>query len=190
MFLEKELKKLETKKNSLEKKDIDLIISDLDDTLFSTHEIIKKDYRKWRRWWEWNIFLKENPHIIKEIIKNEYKNKDFPQTIVSKLRINHDLILTKWIEEYQIPKFKATWLDKFNYIITEHFDEKITETIKYVINTLWFIPSKIIVYEDRPDIFIENKKIIEDFLWTKLEIIYVEMDWNKGYKKLEKITWL
>jgi hypothetical protein len=41
---------------------------------------------------------------------------------------------------------------------------KIFETIRYVVEDLGFIPDKITIYEDRPIFFIENKKIIEDFL--------------------------
>ena len=98
MFLEKELKELEVEKNKLEKKDINIIISDLDDTIFSTNKVIENDYRKWRRWEEWNIFLKENPEIISEIIKKEYLNHNFPKTIINKLKLNQDLILTVWID--------------------------------------------------------------------------------------------
>jgi hypothetical protein len=50
------------------------------------------------------------------------------------------------------------------------------ELIKYVIYKLKFIPSKITVYEDRPQYFIEYRDLIEDVLGTKLEIMYVEMD--------------
>jgi predicted HAD superfamily phosphohydrolase YqeG len=31
---------------NLEKKDIDLIVCDLDDTIFSTKELLERDYRK------------------------------------------------------------------------------------------------------------------------------------------------
>ena len=94
----KKIEKLENKKNNLEKKDIDLIIADFDDTIFCTHEIIEKDYRKWRRWGEWNKYIIEN-NLIDKIIKECYICKPFPKTIISKFRKNHDLILTKWIKE-------------------------------------------------------------------------------------------
>lgn len=186
MFLE-ELKLLENKKNKLEKKDIDLIISDFDDTIFSTDRVIKNDYRKGRRWDEWNQFLKENPEIIKEIIEKEYNSVKFPKTIFWKLRLNHDLILTKWIPEFQPYKLKATWCDKFNHIITDSAEKKIIETINYVVNNLWFIPNKITVYEDRPEYFIKHRELIESFLNTKLEIMFVEMNWNENEPKITEI---
>ena len=51
-----------------------------------------------------------------------------------------------------------------------------------------FIPNKIIVYEDRPEYFIENKSLIEDFLWTTLEIMFVEMLDNKNEPNIKKIA--
>ncbi|MFC1797925.1 hypothetical protein ACFLY2_01960 [Patescibacteria group bacterium] len=46
MISEQELKELKNKLNKLEKKDINLIITDFDDTIFSTKEMIDKDYRE------------------------------------------------------------------------------------------------------------------------------------------------
>jgi hypothetical protein len=65
---------------------------------------------------------------------------------------------------------------------------KILETIKYVVNKLWFIPNKITVYEDRLQFFIENKKLIENFLWTKVELMFVQMLNNETDPKIKKIS--
>lgn len=186
MIIKKELIELENKKRLLKKKDIDLIIADFDDTIFSTKEMLKKDIRNWRRWHEWNIYLLEN-NLIDKTIEECYLNKHFPKEIVSKFRLNHDLILTTWIKEFQIPKLKTTWTDIYNYIITDTAEQKILETIKYVINTLWFIPNKITVYEDRPENFIKYKKMIEVFLWTKLNIMLVKMESNDSEPLITKI---
>ena len=171
---------------NLEKKDIDLIVCDLDDTIFSTKELLKRDYRKWRRWHEWNIFLLEN-NLIDKAINEVYKNKKYPQIIASKLRKNHDLILTAWLEEFQIKKIKATKLEHINMIIVESAEEKPLRLIEYIENTLWFIPNKIVVYEDRPNFFIKQKDFIENTLWTKLEIMFVEMKDNETEPKITKL---
>jgi len=186
MIPEKELKELEKKKNKLEKKDIDLVISDFDDTIFSTKKLIDRDYRKWRRWAEWNTFIVEN-NLIDKIIDEIYKGVKYPKDISSKLRKNHDLILTVWIDEFQIKKIKATWLDYINNVIVDTAEKKIIETIKYVVNNLKFIPNKITIFEDRPKYFLENKDFIEKFLWTKLEIMFVEMTSNNKEPKIKKI---
>lgn len=187
MFLEKELKNFENKKNNLEKKDIDLIICDFDDTIFSRKQQLEEsEILRNNRWNKWN------DAIIKQIwlenfIDKFYKNKDYPKDISSKLRENHDLILTAWFPEIQIEKIKETWLEKINLKIVLEAEEKFFETINYVVNNLWFIPSKITVYEDRPKHFIKHRKLIEDFLWTKLEILFVEMNWNNNIPKIKKI---
>lgn len=188
MDIKKELKKLESKKNNLEKKDIDLIITDFDDTIFSRKEQLKADPNLLiYRWQDWNNYIKYTIWIDKFVDKF-YKNKNYPKTIIKKLRKNHDLILTAWMEEFSNEKIKATGLDVYNYIVVEHAYMKILETIKYVVNKLWFIPNKITVYEDRLQFFIENKELIETFLWTKLELIFVEMIDNETEPKIKKIS--
>ncbi len=186
MFSKEELNILETKKNILEKKDIDLIITDLDDTIFSTKEAIEKDIRKWRRWEEGNKYIVE-VIWIKKFIDKFYLNKIYPKSIVSKLRKNHDLIITAWYKDIQLEKLKACKLTHINYRIVSNPEEKIIETIRYIVNKLNFIPSKIIIYEDRPKFFIEYKDFLEKFLWIKIKIIYVEMINNEIEPKLTQI---
>ena len=186
MISKEELKKLESKKNKLEKKDIDLIISDFDDTIFSTHEVLEQNTRKWRRWNEWNKYIKE-VIWVENFINNHYANIDYHNHISSKLRENHDLILTAWYEEIQIAKLKACKIDHINHKIVFDAENKIIETIKYVVDELWFIPNKITVYEDRPNFFIEYKDFMEDFLWIEVEIMYVEMNWHENIPKITKI---
>lgn len=183
MLDNKLLEELKIKKDKLEKKDIDLIICDFDDTIFSTSENIKKDYRKWRRWDEWNAYIIEN-NLIDTIINDLYINKKFPNTISSKLRENHDLILTAGIEEFQIEKLKATNLNHINMVVVKTGKDKIFETLNYVVNTLWFIPHKITIYEDRPEYFIEHRELIENLLWCSLEIMFVEMIDNESDIKI------
>lgn len=186
MVSEQELKKLKNKLNKLEKKDIDLIISDFDDTIFSTKEMIDNDYRKWKRWDEWNIYILEN-NLIDIIVKEVYKDKKFPKIISSKLRKNHDLILTAWIDVFQLEKIKITKLDNINTKIVLNAEDKIIETIKYIVDDLEFIPNKITVFEDRPKYFIKYKDFLEDFLNTKIEIMFVEMKDNNSEPKITKI---
>lgn len=186
MFLEKELQLLENKKNKIEKKEIDLIICDFDDTIFSRKEQLEKsDLLRNNRWNQWNIVIIEQIWLS-NFIKEFYENKKYPKNISSKLRENHDLILTAWFQEIQTEKLKATNLDKFNFKIVLNAEEKIIETIKYVVNNLWFIPNKITVYEDRPNYFIEHRELIEKFFWTELEILFVELTDNNTEPKITK----
>ena len=169
----------------IEKKDIDLIVSDFDDTIFSIEESLKENYTEGRRWEEWNKFLLEN-NLIDSIVKEQYKDKKYLKDISSKLRENHDLILTAWMLDFQVKKITALNLDNINTVVVHHAKDKIIELIEYII-FIDFIPNKITIYEDRPELFIEYKDLIENILWTKLEIFLVEMDWNREYKKIKKV---
>lgn len=179
-YWEEEIKKLE-------KVDLELKVADFDDTLFSRkHQLENEKYLRENRWDLWPKAIIENWWITK-FIKKHYLNKKFPTDILNLFDKKYDLILTAWIYEYQVSKLIACWLDSYNYIITKDWQDKVLKVIRYVIYKLKFIPSKITVYEDRPQYFIEYRDLIEEVLWTKLEIMYVEMDWNKGYKKIEKV---
>jgi hypothetical protein len=123
---------------------------------------------------------------IDNLIKKYYAWKNYPKTITSQLK-KYDLILTVWVKELQEAKLKATWLDKINYIVVEHWVEKPDKLVQYVIEDLKFIPKKIVIYEDRPDYFIEKKSFIEEYLWTNLEIMFVEMVSNNKEPKIKKI---
>jgi len=184
-----ELKKLESLKKSLEKKEIDLIISDFDDTIFCRKEQLNEsEILRNNRWSAWNdvvlwVLWLDN------YINKFYIWKEFPKTIIWKMRKNHDLILTAWNKKIQDEKMKATWISwNIRYIVVDHASKKILETIRYVIKDLWFIPSKITVYEDRPEYFIENKKIIEDFLWTSVDVFLVEMIDNFNPPNIKKVA--
>jgi hypothetical protein len=124
---------------------------------------------------------------IDTMIKKYYIWKSFPKTITSKLRINHDLILSAWVKEFQEAKLRATWLLKFNYAIVDYAKKKPDELIRYIVEDLKFIPNKITIYEDRVDHFVEKKEFIEEFLWTNLEIMFVEMISNDEEPKITKI---
>ena len=167
----------------LEKKDIELHIVDFDYTIFSRDEQLEKEeYLRKNRWDLWPKAIIENDWIHK-FLEKYYNNTNFPTTILDKLNKKYDLIITAGVYEYQVSKLIACKLDDYNYIITESAKDKILEIIRYIIYKLKFIPSSINIYEDRPEYFKEYKDLIEDILGTKLNIYYVEMDWNRGYKK-------
>jgi len=187
MINKEEINKLKDKINQLEKKNIDLIITDFDDTIFSRNEQLE-DCKLLRenRWNAWNnIILKVL--WLENYWKKYYKNKTIPKTIVSKLRKWHDLILTAWDQELQNCKLKNIWLDKHNYIVVKLPEDKIIKTIEYITDTLWFLPKKVTVYEDRPKYFIEHKDFLENILNIPFDIMYVEMNDNYSEPKISKI---
>lgn len=186
MTQEEELKILKNKLNLLKKRDDYLIITDFDDTIFSRKEQLEKsELLRNNRWDKWNEVMK-NIIWFENIIRDYYLNKIYPTIITSKLRLNHDLILTAWYKELQSLKIKACNLDNINYIVVSNAEEKIIETIKYIVEYLKFIPNKIIIYEDRPKYFIKNKLFLEEFLGVRVEIMFVEMIDNISKPKITK----
>lgn len=187
MYNKEKLTSLKKELDNLPKKDTNLIIADFDDTIFSR----KTQFENFpilieNRWNKWNEVIKDIIWI-NNFMETCFIGKPYPKTITSQLRLNHDLILTAWFEDIQKAKLKSTQLDKFNHIVVYDSKEKPFELINYVVKELKFIPNEIIIYEDRPNHFIEAKKIIEDFLWTKLKIMFVEMESNDKEAKITEI---
>ena len=170
----------------LEKKDTIYNICDLDDTLCAREEQFQKHPQLLEhRWAEWNTYI-TNIYWLKKFIDDFYnKNTTIPHEILDTLELNNTLILTAWLHELQMWKIQGLWLEKYAYKIVDHWIDKILVTIRHCIYTLWYIPKTIKVYEDRPEHFIKYRELIEECLGTKLEIYYVEMDWNSWYKKIE-----
>jgi len=172
----------------LEKRETKFIISDMDDTLISRHRLaIDEPMLKEARGQEWNKVV-INHFGIDDIVSRFYENQNPPQDITDKMREAWDaLVLTAWVPEYAMMKYKAAGLQEFPIEVVYDGSDKILKTLQYVLFTLKYIPSEIIVYEDRPRYFIEYRELIEWVLWTKLTIMYIEMDGNDGYKKIEEI---
>jgi len=178
---------LKNKISSLEKKDIDLIIADFDDTIFCRKEQLEdNELLRNNRWKKWTEIMK-NVIWIENIANMYYKNKKYPTVISDKLRKNHDLILTAWDFELQTIRVKTCNLSHINTTVVADAEEKILETILYIINTLKFIPNKITVYEDRPKYFIENRELLEEVIWTEIEIMLVEMIDNYNDPIIKKV---
>ena len=172
----------------LEKKEQKLIVADFDYTLFSRDEQLENEpWLSDNRWDDWPKFIFWEVWMT-NFLNKYYKDKHIPKDIVKKMNPETDIILTAWIYEFQKEKINmCKELDNYKVIITKNWEDKIIALIRYVIFDLKFIPSKITVYEDRPQFFIEYRDLIEDVLWIKLEIIYVKMNWNNWYKKLELV---
>lgn len=161
----------------LEKKDCIFIVSDFDDTIFSTKEILEKDVRKGRRWNEWNKYIEE-VIWIDNFVRDFYKWKKFPNNIIKNFENKNTIILTAWFEELQLKKIEAVWIKNIPIKVVFEAKEKPFEMVNYIVNNLGFIPKQLHIYEDRPDFFVEAKKEIEDLLETKIKIFLVKMEDN------------
>ena len=172
--------------NKLERRDTSFVICDLDDTLFGRRDQMEAEPELVkRRWYEWNVYM-INQIWIHSMIKNHYEWKSYPQDIIEKLSPEHTLLLTAWVPEYQYLKRRAMKIENFPMRVVWEWKDKIMATIQHILFELKYIPSEIIVYEDRPQYFIQYRELIEWVLWCELTIMRVEMDGNEGYKKIEQ----
>jgi len=172
----------------LEKKDINLNVADFDYTLFCRNEQLEKEkWLKENRWDEGPKYIFKNIWMS-NFLNKYYKNRTIPKKIISNMNPKYDIIISAGQYEFQIAKINLIKeLINFKKIITKNWEDKIITLIRYIIFELKFIPSKITVYEDRPNYFIENKDLIQNTLWCKLEIMFVKMNGNNNEPKITKI---
>lgn len=174
---------------SLEKKKTIFQLVDFDYTLFSRDKQLIEipDLAKNRA--DLGPLYLFQKYGMSKFLEEYYTNVSLPTKILSKLDSSRDIIMTAWgSKDFQIAKVRSCkQLDDFKVVLTKDGQEKIPELIRHVLFELRYIPSEIIIYEDRPQYFVEYKELIESVLWTKLTIMYVEMDSNEGYKKIEEV---
>jgi hypothetical protein len=161
--------------SQLNKKDVNIIVTDLDDTIFSRKEQLEKseELRK-------NRWINGNTKIINEIWIKNYINtwvkwKSYPKNIISLLNKKTDVIITAGFLEIQKLKVKELWISDYKMIVVDEWKDKIISTIQYIIYDLGFIPSSITIYEDRPEFFVKYNDLLSDILWTKIIVNKVHM---------------
>lgn len=164
-------------------------VSDFDYTLFSRDEQLNDiaDLQN-NRGDLWPQYLFET-YGMSQFLEKYYTYTPIPQWIIEKLDSSRDIIMTAGgSKDFQIAKVRSCKeLDDFKVIVTPDGENKVSELIRYVLFELRYIPKEIIVYEDRPHYFIQYRELIEWILWCKLIIMFVEMNENKGYIKIEKV---
>jgi len=122
------------------------------------------------------------------MIDNYHAGKDFPQDIVQQMKPESSVILTAGYPEYQHAKVRGIGLGNFPVEVVLEGKDKILATIRYIFYKLKYIPSKIVVFEDRPEYFVKYRSLIEEIFNTELTVMYVQMDGNRGYRIFEEIS--
>lgn len=181
-FWKEQAKRLEKKETIFQIADFDYTLASRDEHFEVIPELLENRGDKWPK------YLFEN-YGMSKYIDRFYTHEKLPEEILSKLDSSRDIIITAWgSRDFQIAKVRACrQLDDFNLIVTETAEDKILETIRYVLFELRYIPSEIIVYEDRPQFFIEYKEFMESILNCQITIMFVEMNRNLGYNKIEQV---
>lgn len=170
----------------LPKKDENINFVDFDDTIFSRKKQLENKELRENRGGK-GIALIINDMTIQDFIQRYYENTSFPKDIIALLDIKRDVFLTAWVFELQRAKLIACHLDNYQAIITNSWEEKIVELIRHILYKYSFIPSSITMYEDRPEVFIKYRYLIEWVLWTTLIIKKVIMKDNSEYESIETI---
>lgn len=172
----------------LQKRDETIIVTWLDDTLFSRQDLFEAEPLLANADSEEERNKFSQYHIgIPKILQEHYTGKDFPQDIVSQMQPGRDFILTTGFENFQKQKADILWLWDFSMRVSAHHDDKILNCIQHVLYELKFLPKEIVVYDNNVEDFITYHELIEAILDCDLIIMKVEMDGNKWYKKIEKM---
>jgi hypothetical protein len=173
--------------SQLDKKDVNIIVTDLDDTIFSRNEQLEwsEELRK-NRWVNWNTKI-INEIWIKNYINSWVKWKDYPKNIISLLNKKTDVIITAGFLEIQKMKVQELWITDYKMIVVNEWKDKIISTIQYIIYDLGFIPSSITIYEDRPEFFVKYRDLLSDILWTKIIVNKVHMTDNNTSPEIIEI---
>lgn len=164
------------------KKDIVLNVLDFDDTLYSRFNQLQEPVFQDNRWSEWN-------RVIRQIWIDNFVNKFYKKTwaVIKLLRIlenqNHNhrsIILTAWEMDLQKLKCEAVWIawNKPKVVVVKESKSKPMKMLLEILES-WYIPGKIIVYEDRPEFFLwSNWKTLAKMLGIEIVVdhIFLEQD--------------
>lgn len=164
-----------------------LRILDFDDTIFSREEQLVSEPLLRENRWSAGIDVIIHTFWITPYIQKYYTNKSYPKDLLQETENVHICILTLGDTSLQQAKIQALWLGNIPQIIVKNGpQEKIEALITYVQSQEESFES-IEIYEDRPQYFIENRDYIMQTTGLPLKIYLVEMDGNRGYKKIEEV---
>lgn len=161
-----------------------LNVLDFDDTLYSRINQLQLPILQDNRWADWNNVI-NNEIWLNNFIEAQYSES----SIVKKLRHiiesqNHQhrsMILTAWEKILQLAKCDKVWLSwkKSKVIVVENAKSKPMRLLLEVLR-LWYIPGKIIVYEDRPEHFLwVNGVSLSKLLWIEIVVNHLFLDEQK-----------
>ncbi|MCH8518161.1 hypothetical protein LAT59_00140 [Candidatus Gracilibacteria bacterium] len=170
-------------------KDEDIVIRivDFDDTLFSREEQLEKESALRENRGGAGIDVIVNSMGISQFIDTYYRGHDFPHDIFNLMNPETDVILTAGLRELQYMKTEAVGLLDFPTTVVDEGKDKVLEVLRYIVFEFGVIPREVIIYEDRPEYFIQYRELLESLLGIKITIMKVEMDGNRGYKRIEEV---
>ena len=104
---------------------------------------------------------------------------------------NHaSMVLTAWEDSWQRGKCSTVWIQEQNVPIevVSSSKDKPKRLLEHIIHTLGYKPWKIIVYEDRPEYFLETWEALSKMLWgVEIVVDKVVLSQEPIIKQIEKI---
>lgn len=163
------------------KPNVVLNVLDFDDTLYSRINQLQLPLLQDNRWIRWNEVI-NNEIWLNNFIETQYSETE----VVEKLRqiienqnaVHKSIILTAWEKILQLAKCEKVWIwwDKSRVIVVDNAKSKPMKLVREIIK-LWYIPGKIIVYEDRPEHFLWNNWVsLAKLLWIEIVVNHIFLD--------------
>lgn len=174
------------------KKEIVLNVLDFDDTLYSRFNQLQDPLFQDNRWSDWN-------RVLRQVWIDNFVNKFYKRSwavlkllkIIENQNYNHrSIILTAWEMDLQKLKCEAVWIEcnKPKVVIVKESKNKPMKMLLEILES-WYIPGKIIVYEDRPEFFLWNNwKTLAKMLGIEIVVdhIFLEQDDTTKIAKIDQ----
>ncbi len=155
---------------------------DIDDTISDrTKSLMLSKFSDNR--WETGNELIEREYGFERFVEKFYEPGDVVSELVQILLSRDDyrepFILSAWRDKFQNLKAQRFWIQDQPKSIVESQWLKPVELLRYIIDSLWYIPGKIIIYEDRPECFKETWVFLTKLLWCEIVVNHVTLSWTK-----------
>ncbi len=174
------------------KKEVVLNVLDFDDTLYSRFNQLQSSLYQDNRWNEWNKLIRQNgiDNFIKKFYKKTWAVLKLFKILENQNHNHRSIILTAWENDLQLLKCEAIWIvwNKPKIVVVKESKNKPMKMLSEIIES-WYIPWKIIVYEDRPEFFLWNNwKTLAKMLWIEIVVdhIFLEQDDSTKIAKIDQ----
>ena len=172
--------------------EITLNVLDFDDTIYSRDEQLQMWIFQDNRWEKGNEII-ENYIGFDSMLEKFYRKNLAVQRLLaiieSQNQTHKAMILTAWKVNWQNMKCESIGI-KWNQVpieVVSWSSEKPRRLIDYIIK-LGYIPWKIIVYEDRPEYFLQSGVWISQILWW-IELVIDEVQLSQRPNR-RQIKWI
>lgn len=165
--------------SNLERSDETLVVSDFDDTAFSRdQQFLEEPILLENRWYAWNEVILKKLWWYKEFVKKFYSKEWLTNEIVEVVKDNTSMILTAWDIKLQSLKVEAVWFNNIPTIVVQESNQKPLALLRAIIS-IWKIPKKIEIYDDRVEYLLTFAPYLSKILQTEISIYEVWLNWTK-----------